>query len=147
MTASPRLASGRADARWRRAARSELVAERIAEPEVDPVFALGELVHDLHALCLELVKGLPGVLGREADGEPARALADQLPNLLRRLGVHPRRSRQLEEYVARGIPGNPDGQPAHDAEVKVIAHLEPKLADVEVERLLLVKNEDVRDVD
>src|SRR5437899_11540267 len=32
----------------------KLVGERIAEPDVDPVFALGELVHDLHALCLEL---------------------------------------------------------------------------------------------
>ena len=53
-----------------------------------------------------------------------------------------RRSGLLQQDLAVGLAGDVDGQPAHEAEVDVGVDLEAELADVEVERLVLVEHED-----
>jgi hypothetical protein len=42
-----------------------------------------------------------------------------------------------------GLVGEIDRQPAHEAEVGVGVQLEPELADVEVERLVLIEHVDL----
>ena len=79
---------------------------------------------------------------RETEREPRRALGDELADLLGRLVVVRRRPGPLEQDLAVGIAGDADGQPAHEAQVDVGADLEAELADVEVERLVLVEHED-----
>jgi hypothetical protein len=58
-----------------------------------------------------------------------------------------RRTGSLEQDLALRVAGHVDGQPAHEAEVDVAVHLEAELADVEVERLVLVEDEDLGHVD
>ena len=66
----------------------------------------------------------------------------QLAHLLGRRVVHGRRAGRLEQDLAVGIAGDADGQPAHEAQVDVGVDLEAELADVEVEGLVLVEDED-----
>ena len=73
------------------------------------------------------------------------ALGQLLADHRGRLLVHRRRPRLLEQDGPVRLIGNVDGQPAHVAEVDVVADLEPELADVEVERLRLVEDVDLRD--
>ena len=75
---------------------------------------------------------------REARG----ALGHQLADLLRRASSMPGGPGQLQQDVAARLARDADRQPAHEAEIDVIADLEPELADVEVERLVLVEHED-----
>jgi hypothetical protein len=68
-------------------------------------------------------------------------LAHELADLGRGALVHRRRTGPLEQDRPLGMAGHVDGQPAHEAEVDVAVDLEPELADVEVERLVLVEHE------
>jgi hypothetical protein len=52
------------------------------------------------------------------------------------------RAGPLEEDLAVGVAGEADRQPAHEAHVDVGVDLEAELAHVEVERLVLVEDED-----
>jgi hypothetical protein len=80
------------------------------------------------------------VVDREDAGHTHRALGHQLPDLLRRRLVVCRRAGLLKQELVLGISGDVDGQPAHEAEVGVGVHLEAELADVEVERLVLIED-------
>ncbi len=53
---------------------------------------------------------------------------------------------ELEEQ--RGVLArDADGEPAHEAQVEVVAHLEAEVAGVEVERLVLVEDRHAADVE
>src|SRR5262245_40368236 len=121
---------------------SHRVAERIAQPEVDSVGLLGRLLRHLDALREQLLVRLARVIGGEADPAGGRALGDQLPSGLGGAVVHRRRAGLLEQDLAPGVAGDVDGQPAHEAEVLVGVDLEAELADVEVQRLVLVEDEE-----
>src|SRR5207247_2924775 len=84
---------------------------------------------------------------REAGGTTPAPLPDGLAPRPRGLRAHRRRARDLEQDVVRRVARRANGEPAHHAEGHVGADLEAELADVEVESLLLVEDEDVRDVD
>jgi len=73
-----------------------------------------------------------------------RTLRDQLADLLGRFLVVGGRARLLQQDLA-AVTWHIDGQPAHEAQILVAVHLEPQLADIEVERLLLIENVDRRD--
>src|SRR5690606_11774826 len=127
---------------------ADAVAERVPDREVDPVELLGGLLGDLHALRPQCLTHGVGVVGYEADGEARGALGDQFADLLRGLRVHAGRRGLLEEDVSVGDALGPNGQPAHLAtEDHVGADLQAELAYVEVQRLVLVEDPDVRDVD
>ena len=53
---------------------------------------------------------------------------------------------ELEQQLV-AVPGEGDREPAHEAEVDVVAHLEAEVARVEVERLVLVEDGDALDAD
>ena len=53
----------------------------------------------------------------------------------------------LQQDLAVGLAGHVDGEEAHEAEVDVTGDLETELADVEVERLVLVEHVDLRDAE
>src|SRR4051812_9177223 len=67
---------------------AEVVAERVAETEVDAVGLLYRLLGDLHALFLELGVGLVGVIGPEEQVAAGCALRDQLAHLVGGLLAH-----------------------------------------------------------
>ncbi len=54
-------------------------------------------------------------------------------------------AREVEQQLRVLLAGQRDGEPAHEAEVDVVAHLEAELAAVEVERLVLVEDVDAGD--
>ena len=54
-----------------------------------------------------------------------------------------RRARLLEQELMLGVSRDVDREPAHEAEVGVGVDLEAELADVEVERLVLVEDVDL----
>src|SRR6267143_2695148 len=126
---------------------SEVVAERVAQAAVDSVGVFGRLFAELDASSLQGLVGLPAIGCCETKREAAAAFADRFADLGGGLLVHAGRGRDLEQDVAAGITGYPNRQPAHEAEVHVGADLEAELADVEVEGLLLVEDEYVRNVD
>ena len=74
------------------------------------------------------------------DPAAARALGDRLADLLRGGLVVCGRAGLLEQDLPLGLARDADRQPAHEAEVLVGVHLEAELADVEVERLVLVED-------
>ena len=123
---------------------AHVVAERVAQAAVDAVEVLGRLLGELDALGLELLVGAAAVVGGEPGGEAGRALGDEVADLRGGRVVHGGRAGPLEQDLAVGVAGDADGQPAHEAEVDVGADLEAELADVEVERLVLVEDEDAR---
>jgi retinol dehydrogenase-14 len=123
---------------------AEVVAEGVAQAEVDAVGLVDRLLGDLDALLLELRVGLVRVVAAEEEVAAGRTLAEQFADLRRRLLAHRGRPRDLEEDAAGGVPGDVDGQPAHEAEVDVLADLHAELADVEVQRLVLVGDVDLR---
>ena len=57
-----------------------------------------------------------------------------------------RRARLLQRDLGAALPGDADGQPAVGALLDVVALLEPQLADLELQRLVLVEDEDGGDV-
>src|SRR4051795_7269516 len=123
---------------------AEVVAEGVAEAEVDAVGLLDRLLADLHTLLLQLGVRL---VRRGGAGEPKAAdgaLGEQVADLGRGLLAHRRRPGLLQQDAAVGVAGDVDGQPAHEAEVDVLPDLEPELADVEVQRLVLVEDVDLR---
>src|SRR3982074_1623627 len=126
---------------------AQVVAERVAQSEVDPVRVLGRLLGDLDTAGLQGLVGLAAIVRGETEREPCGALGDELANLSSRLLVHPGRAGQLEKNVASGLPRNPDGQPAHGAQIHVTADFQAELADIEVDCLVLVENEDAGYVD
>src|SRR5260370_19800843 len=62
---------------------AQVVAERVAETEVDAIRVLGGLFGDFDPAGLQRLVGLLAVVRGKADREAARALADQLANLRR----------------------------------------------------------------
>src|SRR6266480_2468073 len=117
-----------------------MVAERIAQPAVDAVRSLGRLLGKLDALRAKFGVGLAAVVGREEQVSAGGPLGQQLADLGRGLLVERRRSRGLQQDLAITIAWDTYGQPAHETEVLVGIDLEAKLADVELERLVLVEN-------
>src|SRR4051812_13620956 len=75
----------------------QVVAEGVAEAEVDAVGLVDRLLGDLDALGLELRVRLVGVIGAEEQVSPGRPLGDQLAHLGSRLVAHRRRSRLLQQ--------------------------------------------------
>src|SRR5260370_39515300 len=126
---------------------ADVVAERVANPEVGSVKVLFRLGGELDAARLERLVGLAAVRSRKAEREAARSLGYDVANLVRGLRVHGRRAGQLEQNVASGLARNSHGDPPHEPEVHVIGELQPELVDVEVDRLVLVENVDVGYVD
>jgi hypothetical protein len=126
---------------------AQVVAERVAEAEVDAVAAILRVLGDLHTLRLQLGVGLVGVVAGEEKVTAGGALADRLAHLLGGVLAHRRRPRLLEQDGAVGLAGQVHGQPAHGSEVHVGLDLEPELPDVEVERLVLVGHVDLGDGD
>src|SRR5690606_17995256 len=125
---------------------ADVVAERVADREVDAVRPLLRLLADRHALGPQLLAQPAGVVGREADGEARGALRHQLADLLGGVGVDAGRRHELEEDLAFGLTLGTHGQPPHGSEVDVGRDLEAQLADVEVESFFLVEDPDVGDV-
>src|SRR5262245_17897379 len=125
----------------------DVIAERIAQAHVDAVGLLDRFLREFDTLRAQRFVGLPAVLGREAEREPGRALRDELPHLLRRRFIHGRRTWFLEQNIAARLTWHANGQPAHEPEILIATDLESELADVEVQSLVLVGDEDVRDVD
>src|SRR6185437_10142523 len=74
-----------------------------------------------------------------------RALGDQLTHLRGGRLVVQRRPRLLERDLGRLGAREAHRQPPIVALADVVAHLQPELVDVEVERLLLVEDVDARD--
>src|SRR4051795_7910068 len=124
---------------------AEMVPERVTQPEVDRVAPVDGLLGDLHAPLLELGVGLVRIVGLEEEVPAGRALRDQLPHLRGRLLAHGRRPGLLEQHSAFGLARQRDREPAHGTEVHVVGDLEAELADVELERLVLVGNVDLGD--
>src|SRR6267142_5178561 len=79
---------------------ANVIAERVAQSEVGAVEVLLRFRRDLDAARLEGRVRLLAVVRRESQGEPGRALRDELADLAGRLLVHPRRTRQLEQDIA-----------------------------------------------
>src|SRR3712207_5021834 len=123
------------------------VVAGIAEAEVDAVRLVDRLLGDLHAPGPELRVGLVRVVAGEEQVPAGGPLADELPHLRGGLLAEGRRARLLQQDCAVGLARQVDGQPPHGAEVHVGLHLEPELADVEVERLVLVGDVDLGDGD
>src|SRR3954447_20330381 len=95
---------------------AQVVAERVAQAEVDAVGLVDRLLGDLDALCLQLGVGLVGVVGPEEQVASGGALRDQLAHLGGGLLAHRGRAGLLQEERAVGLTGQGDGQPAHRAE-------------------------------
>src|SRR3954452_10738341 len=79
---------------------AQVVAERVAQAEVDAVGLVDRLLGDLDALRLELGVGLVGVVGPEEQVASGGALGDQLPDLRGRLLTHGRRPGVLQQKRA-----------------------------------------------
>src|SRR4029453_3423893 len=126
---------------------AQVVAERVSEAEVDAVGLVDRLLGDLHALRLELGVGLEGVVALEEEVAAGGPLGDELAHLRRGLLTHRRRPRLLQQDLPVGLPRQGDRQPPHGAELHVVGDLEAELADVEVERLVLVGHVDLGDSD
>src|SRR5690554_2804472 len=123
-----------------------VVPERVADAEVYAVGLLHGLLGHLHALALQLLVEPVGVVRDETEREAGGALADQLAELAHGVGVHAGRGGLLQQDLALRAARRPHRQPAHGAEVDVGADLQTQLADVEVQRLVLVEHEHVADV-
>jgi len=100
-------------------------------------------------------------LGSDDIARPIRAIYSAHPNIDVRVGsvttantIHKlRRAAQLldpnrdftwvaelEKDFAVSVPRGADGQPAHEAQVLVVGHLQPELADVKVEGFVLIQD-------
>src|SRR5258708_35142321 len=90
---------------------ADVVAERIANPEVGSVKVLFRLGGELDAARLERLVGLAAVRSRKAEREAARSLGDDVANLVRGLRIHGRRPRQLDQTVASGLSPDPNPDP------------------------------------
>jgi hypothetical protein len=62
-------------------------------------------------------------------------------------GVERGRTRALEQDLAAGIAGHGHREPAHEPEVGVGLDLQAELVDVELQCLVLVEHEDLREID
>ena len=91
-------------------------------------------------LATQLLVGLVDVVDREDARHAQRALGHQLADLLGGRLVVRRRAGLLQQELALRLARHVDRQPAHEAEVGVGVHLEAELADVEVERLVLIEH-------
>src|SRR5258706_7482024 len=78
---------------------SNVVAKRVAQPEVGAVEVVLRLGCDLYAAPLERLVRFLAVVRGQAEGEAGRALRDELADLARGLLVHSRRARKLEQDV------------------------------------------------
>lgn len=125
---------------------SNVVAEGVAEPDVDTVRLLHRFLCEIDALGQQRLVGFPAVRGCEANREPRRAFRDELTDLPGGSLVHCRRPRFLEQDVASRLSRNSNGQPSHEPEVLIAADFETKLANVKFQRLILVEHEDVREM-
>src|SRR5262252_4795767 len=126
---------------------SNVVAEWIAQPDVDAVGLLHRFLSELDALGEQRLIGLSAVVRREADRETRCALRNELADLPSGRIVHLRWTRSLEQDVASRLSRHANGQPAHESEILIAADLQAELADVEVQRFVLIGDEDVRDGD
>jgi hypothetical protein len=116
---------------------------RISSPRraaVGAVEALCRLLGELDALRDQVLIGLVDVVDREDAGHSHRPLGHQLTDLLGRLIVVGRRTGLLQQELVLRVSGDVHRQPTHEAEVRVGVHLEAELADVEVDRLVLVED-------
>src|SRR5439155_22223359 len=138
---------GRArESRWdlEQLRQAEEGAERVAEAAVDAVRALGWPLGELDALRPHRLVGLPAIVGREEQGPAGRAFRHQLAGLLGGTFVEAWRAGPLQQDLA-GIARHLHRPPAHEAQILIGVHFEAELADVEVERLVLVENVERRD--
>jgi hypothetical protein len=117
------------------------------KPTSVPYGLLDRPLRELDAFGDERLIGLSAVFGREPKRETGCALRDELANLLSRARIHRGRPGFFEQDVASRLPRNTDGQPAHEPEVLIGTDFEAQLADVKVQRFVLVEDEDVRDGD
>src|SRR3989442_1824083 len=138
----PSVLSGGADRK--RLHEPDVVPERVAQPAVDTVVPLGRLLGDLDAFRSEFLIRLLAVGGCEEEVATRGTLRYQLAGPLRRTRVLGRRTRLLQQDLA-AVTWHVDRQPAHEAQVLVAVDLEAQLADIEVERLVLVENVNRRD--
>src|SRR5690606_38903275 len=120
----------------------DVVAERIAQTAVDAVGLFGRLLGELHPLGAQFLVGLAAVVGGEDEAEAHGPLGEQVANLCGVLLRHRRRAGALQQDLPVRLPRDGDRQPAHEPEVDVRADLHTQLADVEVERLVLIEYED-----
>src|SRR3954469_9085053 len=116
---------------------ADVVAERVAQAEVDAVGLVDRLLGDLHALRLQLGMGLVGVVAAQEQVSAGCTLREQVAHLRGGLSAHGRRTGDLQQDPAGGVTGDVDGEPAHEAEVHVLPDLHAELADVEVQGLVL----------
>src|SRR6266566_6874544 len=126
---------------------SNVIAERVAQPEVGSVEVLLRLRGDLNAARLERLVRLLAVVGGQTEGESGRAFGDELADLAGGLLVHSRRAWQLEQDVASGLARHADRHPPHEPEVQVVGELHAERLDIEIDGLVLVEDEDVGHVD
>src|SRR5438105_241631 len=129
----------------RRLREADVVAERVAQPAIDPVRTLGRLFRELDAFGPQLAVGLAAVVGHEEEVPAGATLRDQVADLRGGLVVHDRLTRLLEEDAAAVVAGDADREPAHESEIAVLDDLQSELADVKVESLLLIEYVDLRD--
>src|SRR5688572_25235755 len=119
------------------------VAERVPQPAVGSVEPLGRLLGELDALRDQVLVGRVDVVHGDDPRHPERALRDQLADLLGGRLVVRGWPGLLEQQLAVGLAGEVDREPAHEAEVGVGVDLEAELADVEVDRLVLIEHVDL----
>src|SRR5713226_4629654 len=85
---------------------ADVVAERVADPEVGSVKVLCRLRGELNAASRERLVGLAAVRSRKAEREAAGSLGDNVANLVRGLRIHGRRPGKLEQNVASRLARN-----------------------------------------
>src|SRR5690625_208074 len=126
---------------------ADVVAERVAQRTVDPVGLLGGLLGELHTLGEELVVGRLTIVCGQDGSRTHGPLGDQVAHRGCSPLRKPRRCRDLQQDVPVGLAGRGHGEPAHEAHLDVGGHLEAEVADVEVERGLLVEDVDAVDAE
>ncbi len=87
------------------------------------------------------------VVGREEQRAADRTFREQLAHLRGCGLVHRGRTGLLQQDLAARVAGYAHGEPAHETEVDVGAHLEAELVDVEVDSFILVEDVDLGTAD
>src|SRR5258708_16586749 len=93
---------------------ADVVAERVANPEVGSVKVLFRLGGELDAARLERLVGLAAVRSRKAEGEAARSLGYDGAKLVRRLRVHGAPAGHVVPDPASGLAPNSNRDPPHE---------------------------------
>src|SRR5712692_2208267 len=94
---------------------ADVVAERVAQPAVDPVRALRRLLRKLDPATVELFVGLAAIVVAEEQVTTGDTLGDVVADLSRGLVVHRRLAGALEQDLARLVAGHAHHEPTPES--------------------------------